>query len=357
MLALHGFLAGHDYIHAAQPAACAWQACAKGVCLSRRCSAVVERDLGCLFAGRIRPGAYPHVFVYTIPPGQDMDWAASVCEQTGTRVPDAQKAAWCADGGHLGPAALGFLASLVAREQPVVLMPADVPTGVALTRRDLVDMPKTAACDGSMVGHLVVFVTADPRRGRVVALGVVKDRALINDLGVVTLRASHDPLLVPVQLAAVFPADPVDPVAAQLGGDVGLAAHLVRCVPGIPDADAELVHSVLPPPFGLWIPAAAAAAAARDPGIAAAAASDDLDVSLVPRRVMALAHACASSPQAQGLLAFTESLGPALAPGVAGHVRDHATRHTTARVLATIAKRTSVRDYSCPRLCQVCQVL
>ena len=352
MLALHGHIAGHDYhAAAAAPPEPRWHPCAQTLTVSHRCSPVVERDLGCLFAGRTRPGAYPHVLVYTIPPGQDMDWAASVCEQTGTRVPDAQKTAWCADGGHLGPAALGFLASLVAREQPVVLMPADVPVGVALTRRDLVDAPKTAACDGSMVGHLVVFATADPRRGRVVALGVVKDRALLNDARVVTLRESHDPLVVPVQLAAVFQTDPTHAALETVPGDPGLAAYLVRCVPGIPDPDAELVHSVLPSPFGLWIPAVAAATAARDEGLLVAIASDDLDVSLVPRRVMVLAHACASSPQASGVIAFTESLGPVLAPGVLGSVRDHATRHPTAKVLATIAKRTAVRDYACPRLC------
>ena len=354
MLALHGHFASHDFHAHQHPPVLEPHPSVKTLTLTHRCSPVVERDLGCLFAGKVRPGAFPHVLVYTIPPGQDMDWAASVCEQTGTRVPDAQKTAWCADGGCLGPASLGFLESLVAREQPVVLMPADVPVGVALTRRDLVDMPKTAACDGTMVGHLVVFVSCStPQRGRVVALGVVKDRALINDARVVTLRASHDPLLVPVQLAAVFKADPVPAALAMVPGDVDLAAYLVRCVPGIPDADAELVHSVLPSPFGLWIPAAAAAAAARDPAIVHLVAHEDLDVSLVPRRVMALAHACAASPQAQGLLAFTESLGPALAPGVAGHIRDHVTRHTTAKVLATIAKRTSVRDYACPRLCHV----
>ena len=353
MLALHGYIASHDYHHASAPSPpVAQDPSVKTLTLTHRCSAVVERDLGCLFAGKVRPGAYPHVFVYTIPPGQDMDWAASVCEQTGTRVPDAQKTAWCADGGYLGPMSLGFLESLVAREQPVVLMPADVPVGVALTRRDLVDMPKTAACDGTMVGHLVVFVTSDPKRGRVVALGVVKDRALINDDDVVTLRASHDPLLVPVQLAAVFKTDPVPSALATVtDGDLDLAAYLVRRVPGIPDADAELVHSVLPSPFGLWIPAEHSAKAARDPRILDAVADEDLDVSLLARRVMTLAHACAMSPQAQGLVAFTQSLGPALAPGVAGHVRDHVTRHSTTKVLATIAKRTGMRDYACPRLC------
>lgn len=358
MIKLYALLAEHHYDSFAAPDDAPDAAIPDEVAhlgLAARCAPQGERAAGCLFAGAARPSLTPHVLSYVVPAGSSLDFAASLCEQAGTRVPEAQRLAWAADGGRLGPRSLKFLAGLVAREQPVVLLPADLPLGAGVNRRDLVDLPQTGAfltanLPGSMVGHIVVLVTGDLRGGRIFAVGVVKDPALLNDVGFTCLRDSEHRLLVPCQLIAAFE-DVAEPADQR-------AAYLARTVPGVVSAADDRVHAGLPPPFALWASNEEVTGCLLDPMLAAAALSADVDVSLVPQRVLYLARMAIASPEFLGFLPFAGPVGQCLAANFAAArtplpapLRCHARRHTTAALLEHVARRTAARDYTHPGLC------
>ncbi len=333
--------------------------------MAARCAPQGERAAGCLFAGAARPSLTPHVLSYVVPAGGSLDFAASLCEQAGTRVPETQRLAWAADGGRLGPRCLKFLAGLVAREQPIVLLPADLPLGAGLNRRDLVDLPQTSAFlpaeaarggGSSMVGHPVVLVTGDVRGGRVFAVGVVKDPALLNDVGFTCLRDGEHRLLVPCQLIAAF--EDVGESADER------AAYLARTVPGVVTAADDSLHAALPPPFALWASNEELTGCLLDPMLATSALSASLDVSLVPQRVLCLARMAIASPEFLGFLPFAGPVGQCLAANFAAAraplpapLRSHARKHTTAALLEHVARRTASRDYAHPGLCASLQRL
>lgn len=322
--------------------------------LAARCAPEGERAAGCLFAGAARPSHTPHAFVYVVPAGTSLDFVTALCEQTGMRVPETQRLAWAADGGRLGPRSAKFMAALIAREQPIVLLPAALPLGVGVNRGDLIDLPRTSAFvahgAGSMVGHLVVLATGDAVGGRVFAVGVVKDPALLDDVGVTVHRDARHQMLVPCQLIAGFEDVGESPDAR--------GAYLVRTVPGVVSAADDALHAGLPPPFALWASNEELSGCLLDPMLATAALSGSVEVSLVPQRVLMLARMAIASPEFLGFLPFAGPVGGCLAANFAAArtplpapLRQHARKHATARLLEHIAKRTATRDYAHPGLC------
>ena len=327
-----------------------------GLGLWARCAAEGERAGGCLLAGGARPAREPHVLSYAVPAGAGMDFAASLCEQTGAKITDALRNSWCLDNGVLGARCLKYLAALVKREQPIVMLPAELPLTAACTRRDLVDLPQTSAflpagSPGSIVGSVVVLFTGDPAAGRVFAVGVVKDRAFFNDVGLKILRDRDMSLLVPVQLVTVFE-DVCEALDPRL-------AFMIRSLPAIATAGDDALYGALVRPFGLWLSAQAMSACLQDPHLAASALNPDLEVSLVPQRVLMLVRMAIACPV---FLEFFRGAGPAgafiagsfIAPAAStsgGQLRVHVRKHTTAKCLEHIAKRTATRDFSHTALC------
>lgn len=326
-----------------------------------RCAPANERAAGCLLAGSARPAREPHVLSYTVPAGAGMDFVTSLCEQTGARLNDTQRAGWCLDNGRVGPRCLKYLAQLVKREQPIVLLPAALPACAAPTRRDLVDLPRTSAfliagAPGSIVGSLVVLATGDACGGKLFGVGVVKDRAFFNDVGFRTLRdqpADHD-LLVPVQLVTVFEdlAETNDSIDERL-------AFLIRSVPAVVTPADDAIHTALPRPFGLWLSADALSACLLNPNLVAAAVHPDLEVSVVPQRVFLIVRMAIACAVFMRFLPHAGAAGSyiagnfvaATAAGTATAVRCHVRRHTTAKCLEHIAKRTATRDFTNAGLC------
>jgi hypothetical protein len=323
--------------------------------LRARCGPARERAEGCLFAGAARTAREPALLSYTVPQGGSMDFAASLCEQTGAKINDALRSSWCIDNGTLGPRCLKYMAALVKREQPIVLLPAELPITAACTRRDLVDLPQTSAflpasAPGSVVGSLVMLMTGEPVDGRIFGVGVVKDRAFFNDVRFRTFRDRDMQLLVPVQLVTVFE-DTVEVLDQRL-------AYMIRSLPAIVTQDDDMLHGALARPFGLWVSAPTLAAALADPYLVTTAGHPELEYSLVPQRVLTLVRMAIACPV---FLRFLRTAGPAgafiagslpstSADGFFG-VRVHVRKHTTARCLEHIAKRTTARDFSNQALC------